>query len=257
MLIDDHHSACIGSWYPPDRKDVVNWCHIPNDEVIAFEYHIVNILVALINIVNISFGVIFTLKLREFVRMNRGNSTPRAGVSVKSKSEKRMNFKVEALIVKSNILVVAGIIATTLSYAVYAVMNSTNALTVGIYVNCLTIGLMFQVNQRWYNKLCRPCIMLCFRKCDPYSDEQRVIRMIARDTMSTTSMSGTSTNPLPVPKELEVNVQSVSAHSPTVSSGEVNVELPTTPQTVTTPVSLESPPSTSNSKAMENGECVD
>lgn len=38
--------------------------------------------------------------------------------------------------------------------------------------------------------LCATCLCHVFehRKCDPYSDEQRVIRMIARETVSTTSL---------------------------------------------------------------------
>lgn len=84
---------CMFSWNPPDLNESISYCILEPTTLIAFKYHVFEGWVASVTLLNVTFGVIFTLKLRDFVKLRRNTNTDTA---------KRLKF--EALIVKNDIL---------------------------------------------------------------------------------------------------------------------------------------------------------
>lgn len=106
LIIDNGDLECIKQWNPSDMDRTIEFCVVPPDSLLAYKYHIVPIVVVLINALNICFGVIFTVKLREFM------SSTISDDSRDSRSQKE-RFKFEALVVKNQILTIVGIVSTT------------------------------------------------------------------------------------------------------------------------------------------------
>lgn len=151
---------CIMEWHPSDLNQVVRYCTVPIDDMKYTKPALWGCLL-LINGLNCNFGAIFTLKLQRFVKndiANQGIGTPRD------------QFNFEALIIKNQILTMMGIVSTISAYALYSILPPGQNITLYVdnLLNCLVIGLMFRCNRLYYKRLCRPCIMCCFRECDPY-----------------------------------------------------------------------------------------
>merc|ERR1712228_448912 len=77
----------------------------------------------------------------------------------------------EALIIKNVILTISGFISTTVSYFLYNELYMIVMVHMDLFVNCLIIGLMNNWNELHYKRLCGICILICFRKCNPYTAE--------------------------------------------------------------------------------------
>ena len=168
LIIDGGGAECIRSWAPPDLDLNITFCTVPPDLSMLFKYYIADGLVLLTNALNITFGVMFTIKLRQFVNMRQtSNPSPSA-------SSKRIKF--EALIIKNNILTIFGIISTTTSYALFVVTQLNFPMQLDSFINCCVVGLMFSCNERHYQRIYSPLIRCCFRRCDPYySDSSGVV----------------------------------------------------------------------------------
>ena len=117
---------------------------------------------------NILFGMIFGMKLKQTLSMNTmDDAQGRRSVCTGSAHD----FKLKSLIIKNSILTFIGSLSTLINYAIF--MASTQ-LTGGngifiyldVYINTLVIGLMFQYNEKYYKKCCKCCIVLCLRDLD-------------------------------------------------------------------------------------------
>ena len=122
------------------------------------KYHIFEGTVALINVLNISFGILLSIKLRRFVKMGEGASN----------QMKRLRF--QALIIKNVILTLTGTVSTTIGYLLVGVTQDSTFVSIDMLVNCCVIGLMFNWNSKCYRSLCRGCICI-FRIFIPSSSE--------------------------------------------------------------------------------------
>ena len=162
LLIDvnDPDLECLLEWSPNDIRSSLTYCIVDPSPSLTL---IAGGCILLINALNISLGVIFTLKLRQFVKLVSSDSPN--GDSPQSPQSSHQ-FKLEALIIKNNILTIFGILSSTVGYALYISFDSI-FLFIDAVVNTMIIGLMFYWNERYYKRLCRPCMMTCFKKCDP------------------------------------------------------------------------------------------
>ena len=104
LALDSHNDAvCLQYWDTADSLSVdtdgfITYCTLPAHSPRVFKYHIYDGIVALINILNISFGVLLTIKLKKFIKMSNGQ----VGVN----EEKKCQFT--ALIVRNIILTLTG-----------------------------------------------------------------------------------------------------------------------------------------------------
>ena len=104
LALDSHNDAvCLQHWGTADSLSVDTdgfrtYCTLPAHSLRVFKYHIYDGIVALINVLNISFGVLLTIKLRELIKMGNGQ----VGVN----EQKKCQFK--ALIVRNIILTLTG-----------------------------------------------------------------------------------------------------------------------------------------------------
>ena len=87
--------------------------------------------VVLVNLLNFCYGVIFTVKLRQFVKLGES-----AGSDVD-------RFRFEALIIKNDLLTFVGILSTTVFYSFWAItgFQKSEFLYLDVFLNCLVIGM--------------------------------------------------------------------------------------------------------------------
>ena len=157
LLIDDYDDVgCVQTWNAPDFSRPLAYCTVPSTELFIFKSNIVLIVVALINMLNITFGVIFCLKLHQFVKMTQSAES----------SDPFKILKFQALIIKICILTLTGSISTTLGFMLFGF--SILFLHFDAFINCVVIGLMFSCNEWYYKRLCGPCVLLCFRWGHPF-----------------------------------------------------------------------------------------
>lgn len=96
LISDDHNLDCLQKWNPPDLDRTLWICRVPPQSLRMMKYHIMEGIVLLINALNITFGVIFTLKLRQFVKLRK-----ESGVTPKTKAKQ---CKFQNLILKNDSL---------------------------------------------------------------------------------------------------------------------------------------------------------
>lgn len=171
LIVDDYDHDCIHQWNAPDLDYTLTYCVVPSSELIVFRFWVFQSAVLVINGLNITFGIMFTLRLRRFVQM--GDQSPDA-------RKQRARFKIEALIVKNDILCVIGCISTSTGYLLWTFTFNMMFLYCDLFVNTLCIGLMFSVNEVHYKRLCRPCILLWFWRCHHFEAETELARQASR-----------------------------------------------------------------------------
>ena len=187
LCIGSFDNTCIAEWYLPESNESIHVCNVLLDSVLAFRLHIYEALVVMINGLNITFGIIFSVKLKKIVR-------------VRKESNIRSRFKFEALVRKNEILTIIGCISMFTGYAM--VMFTENPIYVNIdgFINCVIIGLMESRNRKYYSLLCSPCIALCvrqpFRSTDFMYNRSQVIMSVSL-LSSPSSMGPASTPPAP------------------------------------------------------------
>lgn len=162
------HLACLYTWNPSDLEESFTYCVLEPVSLIVFKYPIFFIHVASVNMLNIIFAVIFSLKLRKFVTLRR---------DTKSNTAQRLKF--EALIIKNDLLTFVGLLSTSIGYSLWFAVRNMIIIHVDTLINTIVVGLMFSCNKRYYKLMCRPCIALCFKGCDPYSSKAELVKMTA------------------------------------------------------------------------------
>ena len=165
LLIDDMDSDCIAEWNPPDLDHSITYCIVPSSELMSVKYHIFTALVTMIDALNLTFAILFSIKLKQFVNLWR---------STGEVSAQRKRAKFEELILKNNILTMIGFIATTLCYAGWAITGNLLFPYSDTMVNCIVIILMFNSHQQYYDRICGPCVMLYHSACDPHGKDDAV-----------------------------------------------------------------------------------
>ena len=167
LLVDDPNLDCIRTWIPPDTHQIITYCIIPSESLLAFRYHIVELYVAVINILNITFGVMFSVKLRQFLQtgVSRHYNTKQDGSTLATTGP-------AALIIKNNILTIIGSISSISGYALYAITQDLSYVLMDVFVNTMVIGLMFKCNLWYYQRLCGPCARLSFKLCNGHNTDR-------------------------------------------------------------------------------------
>lgn len=187
LIIDDTNLNCVHSWKAPDLDRTLTFCVVPSALLIAFRFYIFPGVVLLINGLNATFGILFTVKLRKFVNMNRQNT------DVLNPSKQRKQFQFEALIIKNDLLVITGCISTTIGFLMWNITKNMLWMYGDMITNSCIIAMMFGCNQWYYKKLCSLCILMCFKQCNPYGSEtemakrtsQRAFRYVHRAATAT------------------------------------------------------------------------
>ena len=67
LVIDDWNLECVQSWNPMDIDKAITYCTVPSTSLLIFRYHIIAGYVVMVNLLNITFAVIFAVKLRVFL----------------------------------------------------------------------------------------------------------------------------------------------------------------------------------------------
>ena len=113
LLIDDGDLDCVKEWRPRDMDRIITFCVVPPGLLIGYKYYISTILLIHINLMNIVFAIIFTVKLRMFMTNT---------VSDGSRTQDR--FKFEALVLKNQILTICGVVSTSAGWAFFVATGS-------------------------------------------------------------------------------------------------------------------------------------
>ena len=104
-----------------------------------------------IPMMNMVFGVIFSIKLNKLLSKNKHNE------------DIKLQFK--SLIIKHAILTLIGFVSSIINYVLLLVVGSKLFVLLDVFINCLVIGLMFKYNDKWYKRYCKCFIFLCFIDC--------------------------------------------------------------------------------------------
>eukprot|EP01084_Bolivina_argentea_P194130 333042_1 len=161
FIANKNQSTCIGHWKPMDfssmhkENNPLTYCGL---EISSIGNIILILGVLLVTTANIVFGLMFSIRLKKLLSMNKGN--------------KNISFKFKGLIIKNSILTLCGTISTVLSYMIWIALAMSghgvgaSLLYADLIVNCVVIGLMFNYNDKAYKKLCSYCIRLCLTTLD-------------------------------------------------------------------------------------------
>ena len=145
LAFDGLNTICFRS------RDELKYCNVPSVSLLVFKYHIYDVVVLLMVMLNITFGVIFGVKLQKFIKMGTAGTN-----QVKQ-------FKFKSLIIKNQILTIVGCVTTTFGFILYPLTEDSTSICIDFLVNCVVIGLMLKWNEPYYKWLCRPCICICVR----------------------------------------------------------------------------------------------
>ena len=169
ILIDSAGDSvqCLRSWYPVDVSFKLTYCDIPWDSLTLFKEYGFYAVVALANLLNISFGIVFTIKLKQISSLN---------------SNEKIGRGFQELIRKNTILTVIGICTSLAGYLIYAATELVFFVYLDGFINCCIVGLMLKYNEWDYQRLCCLCIACCYRK-------EKVLEMIQLQVNSPTSMN--------------------------------------------------------------------
>eukprot|EP01084_Bolivina_argentea_P238255 400272_1 len=160
ILVD---KPCIWKWDPIDiqTNNEFGFCDLHTE---GMANAIIGIGIIWIVITNIIYGFIFGSKLYKVLRSKRSNDDITG------------SFRLKSLIIKNTILTTTVTISTLVNWFMWLYFSSV--IGVGIcflyfdmWFNCLVIGLMFSHNDKYYKKLCKPCIICCFMDCDRTFDK--------------------------------------------------------------------------------------
>eukprot|EP01084_Bolivina_argentea_P029656 55065_1 len=164
FILNRKNTACIQLWKPMDFPHL----YTQSSNTFAFCYGqlgAASTLIVVIGILwvassNIIFGVIFSIKLHKLLSKNEGNETTK--------------FRFKTLVLKNTIVSISGSISTIACWMLWIFMIQIDYklgfgalfLYLDLFVNCMCIGLMFKYNEKWYKRICKCFILMCFNKCD-------------------------------------------------------------------------------------------
>merc|ERR1719474_1009289 len=108
LLIDDPDLECHRSWNAPEFDEPLSICTVPLDLRFAFQYRIADGCMVMVNVLNITVGLLFCLKLHQLVTLSPADSP-----------ESAKHTKFESMIIKISILTLTGCVSTTLGFILY------------------------------------------------------------------------------------------------------------------------------------------
>ena len=142
----------------------------------------------MINELNATFGIMFTVKLRTFANMNRQSSV------VLNPSRQREQFQFEALIIKNDLLVITGCISTTLGFTMWNITKNMLWMYGDMITNSCITAMMFGCNKWYYKKLCSLCILMCFKNFNPYGAETEMAKRMSQRALRYVNRADTATD---------------------------------------------------------------
>ena len=166
FVLNSTETTCIEEWYPTDFPHLeLSYCEhqIKPYSLGAWVY---TSCVGWIPILNIIFGVIFSVKLNKILSKND--------------SDIDMKFYFKSLIVKICILTLTGSVSTITCYFLWgSFLLEIGAifLYLDVLINVMVIGLMFKYNEKYYKKCCKCFIVLCLLNCDKSVDGAKEIEV--------------------------------------------------------------------------------
>ena len=98
LAIDPNLVPCIAIWSAPDIADDLTFCRAPISEMLTFKYYVFPAMIGYVCMLNIVFAMIFTVKLRNVLKM----------AEVRSSKMDDQQFKLREMIVKLNCLTIIG-----------------------------------------------------------------------------------------------------------------------------------------------------
>ena len=98
LAIDPNLVPCIAIWSAPDLADDLTFCRIPESEILGFKYYIYQAMIGYVCMLNIVFAMMFTVKLRNVLKM----------ADVRSSKMDDQQFKLREMIIKLNCLTIIG-----------------------------------------------------------------------------------------------------------------------------------------------------
>jgi len=199
LAVDRYDLDCIGSWNAPDVDEPITFCVVPAPSLIAFKYHIFELLVLLILFLNAIFGIIFTKKLKQFCALELEDK----------QSQSKKQFRMMTLIIRNDICCVVGCISTTMGQVGWLFTGHMMFIYLDNFINCLVIGLMLYWNEKYYKVLCAPCIRGCFKCCGSSIEVIHLNEYIERTDVST---PGKSSN---VSRSVNCHASTLALPSPT------------------------------------------
>merc|ERR1719361_619968 len=102
-MMDSPELTCIAGWYIPNTDTVVSICHVMIGDLWVWKTGVYAIVILLINLLNATFGVVFTLKLRQIVGVKQDADSPIV---------QQRRHKLESVVIRNDILTVIGCCST-------------------------------------------------------------------------------------------------------------------------------------------------
>lgn len=94
VAIDDWTLDCLQTWNPPEMGPLT-YCAVDSASMIVFKYYIFSGITVSILIMEIVYAVLFTVKLKKFVKLQTQSGA-------KTSNERSKQFKIQALIIKNS-----------------------------------------------------------------------------------------------------------------------------------------------------------
>ena len=197
FIILDPDEVCIANII--DLGDNHKFCAFPlkqNSNVILMIYAAV----VYFFFFDVIFSVIFCMKLNKLLSKNKENE--------------KIQFKFKNLIVKNCILTVFGSCSTVINWISWIYGNSAGFLYLDLFIKALVIALMFKYNERYYERICKCCIWICFNKCDKSGQNFSFIPSSSKFSKRTDNLI-----------DIRYNLVSDKSHTSVLSKQTSNVEL--------------------------------
>ena len=193
FILNRSERTCIAPWKPNDfHYDNFSNCWLPlqQNSIALLVYTAVLVWIPIINII---IGIIFGVKLNKLLSSHKDND--------------HIKFQFKSLIVKNGILTLTGSVSTIVNYLLWSSFIRATFLYLDLFINCLVIGLMFKYNEKWYKKLCKCWIILCFANCDKSKRKLKDTQIMGYvndeiDLSSILNMSSVDRNGEDIPEEV-------------------------------------------------------
>eukprot|EP01083_Nonionella_stella_P246700 856151_1 len=157
-------APCHWEWLPMDLNHTLSLCAFRN-------FGIVNVIIlggiGTVVIANITYGAIFTIKLKKLLSRQ---------------SNAHITFQLKTVVIKNVLLTIIGCGSTLLNYVLWIVIGGRTGigacfLYMDVCINVTVIALMFKYNEKYFKALCRGCVLHCLTKVDQSYDKTDVKEM--------------------------------------------------------------------------------
>ena len=152
MMVNHSQSVCVREWAAPDLGHDLQCCDFQVTTSRSYEF-VGEGTVAWVAATNVCLAMLFSVKLTKLL-------------TLQGDSNEHLKLEFKALIIRNHILTVSGLVSTLSCYATWYFVGEKTLVHLDLFVNSLVVGLMYRYNKKYYKYLCRPCILLCLRKCD-------------------------------------------------------------------------------------------